>query len=116
MTYYHFVCILLLLHKPVDQSSLVDQLRSYRGLAKDIESHCLEICGIAAGRPSPAARVHIVQPLFLAGQCLEGPRERKAVAQLLRDIETDTGWPTEDLVKKLQQEDAGDNSLVEHAT
>ncbi|RFU75204.1 hypothetical protein TARUN_7038 [Trichoderma arundinaceum] len=104
LSYYHFACVLLLLAKPIDQSNPLIQLKDYRERLMDIRDHCIKICGIAAARPGPAARIHSVQPLFLAGQCLEEPRERRAVIQLLQDVEADTGWPTTNHVRRLHQE------------
>jgi len=116
MIHYHFTCILLLLKKPIEQLSPVAQLKSYRDLAKEVENHCLEICGIAAGRPSAAARIQIIQPLVLAGQCLEGHQKRKGVIQLLREIEFDIGWPTGQLITQLQQYWGGDDTLPRSPT
>lgn len=104
LSYYHFARVLLLLAKPIDQSNPLIQLKDYRERLMDIRDHCVNICGIAAARPGPAARIHSVQPLFLAGQCLEEPRERGAVVQLLQDVEADTGWPTTNQVRRLHQE------------
>lgn len=104
LSYYHFARVLLLLAKPIDQSNPLTQLKDYRERLIDIRDNCVKICGIAAGRPGGAARVHSVQPLVLAGQCLEDPRERRSVVQLLQDVESDTGWPTADQVRRLQEE------------
>ncbi|KAL6861959.1 hypothetical protein J3F83DRAFT_716779 [Trichoderma novae-zelandiae] len=104
LSYYHFARVLLLLAKPIDQSNPLIQLKDYRERLLDIKDHSVKICGIAAARPGPAARIHSVQPLLLAGQCLEEPRERRAVVQLLQDVEADTGWPTASQVRKLHQE------------
>ncbi|UKZ78304.1 hypothetical protein TrVFT333_006040 [Trichoderma virens FT-333] len=103
LSYYHFARILLLLAKPTDQSNPQAMLLYYREILTDIEDHCIKICGIAAARPGPAARIHSVQPLFLAGQCLVEPRLRTAVAQLLQDVEADTGWPTAGHISRLHQ-------------
>ncbi|KAL7784539.1 hypothetical protein V8C37DRAFT_406286 [Trichoderma ceciliae] len=104
ISYYHFARVLLLLAKPIDKSNPLTQLKDYRGRLTDIRDHCIKICGIAAARPGPAARIHSVQPLFLAGQCLEEPRERRVVIQLLQDVEADTGWPTTNQVRRLHRE------------
>ncbi|KAL7942064.1 hypothetical protein V8C42DRAFT_333484 [Trichoderma barbatum] len=103
LSYYHFARILLLLAKPTDQSNPQAMLLYYREILTDIEDHCIKICGIAAARPGPAARIHSVQPLFLAGQCLVEPRLRTAVVQLLQDVEADTGWPTANHISRLHQ-------------
>ena len=49
-------------------------------------------------------RVHQTQPLFVAGQCLSQSHERQVVLELLRGIETDLGWATENRVQKLLNE------------
>ncbi|KAL7930199.1 hypothetical protein V8C35DRAFT_313787 [Trichoderma chlorosporum] len=103
LSYYHFARILLLLAKPTDQSNPQAMLLYYREILADIEDHCTKICGIAAARPGPAARIHSVLPLFLAGECLVEPRLRTAVVQLLQDVEADTGWPTASYINRLHQ-------------
>ncbi|UKZ69168.1 uncharacterized protein TrAtP1_010177 [Trichoderma atroviride] len=104
LSYYHFARVLLLLAKPIDQSNPLTLLKDYRERLADIRDNCVKICGIAAGRPGGAARIHSIQPLILAGQCLEDARERRAVVQLLQDIESDTGWPIAAQVGRLQEE------------
>ncbi|KAL6886049.1 hypothetical protein GGI43DRAFT_426385 [Trichoderma evansii] len=104
LSYYHFARVLLLLAKPIDQSNPLTQLKDYRERLIDIRDNCVKICGIAAGRPGGAARIHSVHPLVLAGQCLEDPRERRSVVQLLQDVESDTGWPTAAQARRLQEE------------
>lgn len=105
MADFHFAKILILLNRPRSlQGSGATQLREYRDLMKSIDSHSREICGIANGRPHVAARLHLIQPLYLAGQCLEGREERKAIVQFLRDIELDSGIATEYRVKELLHE------------
>ena len=106
--FYHFARILLLLDElqdnSHDQSSTSNRLRHYRDVSRKINSHCREICAIAVGRPQGSVRIHMPQPLFLAGQCLEDLEERKCVVELLREIERDTGWATEYRAKQLQAE------------
>jgi hypothetical protein len=104
MQHYHFARILLLLHGPLNFESPATRLRAYRDMMKEVKNHASEICGIAAARPDPAARILMVQPLHLAGQVLEDDRERRAIVQLLQDIESDLGWSTKDRVKQLFEE------------
>jgi hypothetical protein len=54
-----------------------------------------EDVGISLSRSDEAVRIHSVQPLFTAGQCLSDPRERQVVMDLLRGIESDIGWATQ---------------------
>ena len=106
--FYHFARILLLLDELQDnsqnQSSTSSCLRHYREVSRKINSHCREICAIAVGRPPNSVRIHLPQPLFLAGQCLEDVEERKCVVELLREIERDIGWATEYRAKQLLAE------------
>lgn len=102
MQHYHFAQIILLLHQPRDDSnSFRDRLRQYREIPEKIVHHSREICANALGRPPGHVRIHMLQPLFVAGQCLESSEERKVIIGLLRGIETDLGWATEYRVKEL---------------
>lgn len=106
MQHYHFARIALLLNRPPDvvtgPSTARDRLQGYREVTKEVDHRCREICGIALGRPQGAVRIHMVQPLFVAGQCLESPEERQVIVDLLRGIEADLGWATDYRVKQLQ--------------
>lgn len=105
MQQYHFARILILLHKPQEASTSVrSQLRSYREIPEKITHHSREICAIALGRPPGYAQIHMLQPLFVAGQCLEDRAERNVILDLLRGIETDLGWATGYRVTELLKE------------
>ena len=105
MQHYHFAQVMLLLHKPRENSNSVrDQLRRYREIPDRIAYHCKEICAIALGRPPGYVRIHMLQPLFIAGQCLESAGERKRILDLLRGIEIDLGWATQYRVDELLAE------------
>jgi hypothetical protein len=105
MQQYHFAQILILLHTPRETSASVrNQLRSYREIPDKIAYHCREICAIALGRPPGCARIHGLQPLFVAGLCLENSAERKVILDLLRAIEMDLGWATGYRVNELLKE------------
>jgi hypothetical protein len=69
-----------------------------------VREHSHEICGIALARPEGSVRIHQVQPLFVAGQCMTEDRERRVVLDLLRGIEADLGWATDYRVKLLLKE------------
>jgi hypothetical protein len=100
--HYHFARIIHLLHKPRGLSSSVrEQLQEVREIPNKIKYHSREICGIALGRPPGYVRIHMLQPLFLAGQCLEEVGERNIILNILRGIELDLGWATEYRVKEL---------------
>ncbi|KAI9707378.1 MAG: hypothetical protein M1836_000339 [Candelina mexicana] len=108
MQSYHMARILLLINKPQEstarRSTVARRLQSYRVIESEILYHSREICGIALSRPEGSVRIHSLQPLFVAGQCLTEPHERKIVLDLLRSIETDLGWATEYRVKQLLAE------------
>ena len=95
MQSYHMARTILLMNRPHEstarRSTLSDRLHSYRTIEKEVRYHSHEICGIALGRPEGSVRIHQVQPLFVAGQCLTESRERRIILDLLRGIESDLG-------------------------
>jgi hypothetical protein len=99
MQFYHMSQILLFMNKPHEStqggSSVCARLNSYQSVLAACQIHSREIVGIALARSDEAVRIHSVQPLFTAGQCLSDARERQEVLTLLRDIEADIGWSTE---------------------
>jgi hypothetical protein len=105
MQSYHMSQIQLLMNKPHEstqgRTTVFARLSSYQSVLAACQVHSREIVGISLGRSDEAVRIHSVQPLFTAGQCLTDPRERQVVIDLLRDIETDIGWATEYRVKQL---------------
>ncbi|OJD15686.1 hypothetical protein AJ78_04062 [Emergomyces pasteurianus Ep9510] len=108
MQHFHMARILLLVNKPLESTvnghTVTNKLKSYRSIESEIRFRTHEICGISMSRPAASARIHSVQPLFVAGQCLTEPRERKTILQLLRGVEDDLGWATEYRVKRLLKE------------
>ncbi|PQE32714.1 Zn(II)2Cys6 transcription factor protein [Rutstroemia sp. NJR-2017a WRK4] len=111
MQSYHFTKILLLINKPHEsttrRSTVANRLNSYRTIEMETRYHSHEILGIALGRPEGSVRIHQVQPLFVAGQCLTENRERKVILDLLRDIERDLGWATDYRVQQLLKDWSG---------
>ncbi|KAG4027485.1 hypothetical protein MFRU_029g00090 [Monilinia fructicola] len=105
MQSYHFTRILLLINKPHEsttkRTTVSNRLHSYRSIEMEARYHSHEICGMALGRPEGSVRIHQVQALFVAGQCLTDTKERKVILDLLRGIETDLGWATDYRVKQL---------------
>ncbi|EHK24546.1 uncharacterized protein TRIVIDRAFT_219998 [Trichoderma virens Gv29-8] len=108
---YHFVQLLLLLHKPLNQKYseshaefVAKRLNAYRQLSAQIEGHANEICAISLGRPDDPVRLHMVQPLYIAGLCFEAHEQRTALAQLLATIQRETGYSTAERVANLQQQ------------
>jgi hypothetical protein len=105
MQSYYMARVILLMNKPHEstarRSTLARRLHSYRAIEIEVRHHSHEICGIALGRPEGSVRIHQVQPLFVAGQCLTEARERHIILDLLRGIESDLGWATDYRVKHL---------------
>lgn len=116
MQSYHMARILLLLNKPHEstarRTSVANRLTSYRAIDAEVRHHSHEICGIALGRPEGSVRIHQVQPLFVAGQCMQDNRERRIVLDILRSIETDLGWATDYRVKELVKDWKWDRDLT----
>jgi hypothetical protein len=116
MQHYHMARILLLINKPHEstarRTTVTNRLKSYRSIESEIRFHSREICGISMSRPEGSVRVHSLQPLFVSGQCLTEPRERRTILRLLRGIEADLGWATEYRVKQLLKEWEWDESFA----
>jgi hypothetical protein len=108
MQSYHMARTILLINRPHEstarRSTLSNRLHSYRAIEREVRYHSHEICGIALGRPEGSVRIHQVQPLFVAGQCLTETCERRVVLDLLRGIESDLGWATDYRVRQLFKE------------
>ena len=105
---YHMSQILLFMNKPHEStqggSTVCARLNSYQSVLATCQKHSREIVGISLARSDEAVRIHSVQPLFTAGQCLSGSRERQEVLNLLRDIEFDIGWATDYRVRQLVEQ------------
>ncbi|KAL3425207.1 zn 2cys6 transcription factor [Phlyctema vagabunda] len=105
MQSYHMARTILLMNRPHEstarRSTIANRLQSYRAIELEVKYHIHEIIGIALGRPDASVRIHQVQALFVAGQCLTEPRERQVVVDLLRKIEVDLGWASDYRVQQL---------------
>jgi hypothetical protein len=108
MQTYHLSQILLFMNKPHEStqggSTVCARLNSYQSVLAACQKHSREIVGISLACSDEAVRIHSVQSLFTAGQCLRDARERQVVLNLLRDIETDIGWATDYRVRQLVQQ------------
>ncbi|CAG5137538.1 uncharacterized protein ALTATR162_LOCUS140 [Alternaria atra] len=108
MQTYHMSQILLFINKPHEstqgRSTVVARMNSYQSILDACQKHSREIVGISLARSDEAVRIHSVQPLFTAGQCLRDARERQVVLHLLRDIESDIGWATDYRVCQLLEQ------------
>lgn len=111
MVLYHFIQIFLLLHRPLSPSNqdtfsrfASQRLSAYRQVAREVDDHANRICGICLGRPDDAVRMHMVQPLHLAGLGLESHDQRVVLEGLLSGIRKGTGCSTEWIVTSLREE------------
>ena len=120
MQSYHMAQIMLTLHKPRTQQSrsivasshsdpprrnlFVDALSELKHTSATLEKHAIEICAIAMSRPEEAARIHMLQPLYLAGRCLENLSDRATVVRLIDGIEDELGWHAKYRVEALLDE------------
>jgi hypothetical protein len=108
MQTYHMSQILLYMNKPHEstqgRSTVCARINSYQSVLASCQKHSREIVGISLARSDEAVRIHSVQPLFTAGQCLSDFRERQVVLSLLRDVETDIGWATDYRVRQLVEQ------------
>lgn len=108
MQTYHMSQILLFMNKPHEttqgRNTVCAQLNSYQSVLAICQKHSREIVGISLARPDESVRVHSVHPLFTAGQCLRDAHERQAVLNILRNLEADIGWSTNNRVQQLVQQ------------
>ncbi|KAL4782659.1 hypothetical protein BJX76DRAFT_368960 [Aspergillus varians] len=114
MQHYHMGRILLHIHKPTQPSGATNPITN-RYSTTDIQFHSREIVGIAMACPAGSVRINSLQPLFVSGQFLTGPGERRMVLRLLQDIEVDLGWATEYRVKQLFREWGWDENTTDIA-
>ena len=114
MQTYHMSQILLFMNKPhestLGRNTVVTRMKYYQSVLAICQNHSRKIVGISLARPDKAVRIHSVQPLFTAGQCLSDERERRVVLHLLRDIESDIGWATDYQVQQLIEQWQGEES------
>lgn len=109
MQSYHMAQIFLLLHKPpaisvrqlswtvvstssATQNRFPDALSDLHRMNEMLQYHAVEICAIALSRPEEAARIHMLQPLYLAGRCLAEVVDRRTLVGLIDGIEDELGW------------------------
>jgi hypothetical protein len=108
MQMYHMSQILLFMNKPHEStqggSTVCARLNSYQSVLDACQKHSREIVGISLACSDDAVRIHSVQPLYTAGQCLSDSRERQVVLNLLRGIESDIGWSTNYRVRQLVEQ------------
>jgi hypothetical protein len=92
---YHTGCLLLL---DICPPTLIP---SHLGQVGSKLWHARRVCGISLTNDHHGCLNNAIQPLWVAGKLLSHPAEHKAVVDLIRTIETKTGWGgnwrTEDL-------------------
>lgn len=105
MQFYHMSQILLHTSKPHGAHPggypVQMRLRSYQEVFSACQTHSREIVSISLAHVDEAIRVQSVQPLFAAGQCFTGAKERQVVLGLIHEVERDTGWRTEYIAQQL---------------
>lgn len=84
---YHTACILLLGMKPVD-------VHLENGSVASSIWHAKRICGISFTNPHRGCLNNAIQPLWIAGRLLSHRSEHELLVNLIRSIETMTGWAT----------------------
>ncbi|KAF5573947.1 WSC domain-containing protein [Fusarium pseudoanthophilum] len=124
MQSYHMSQILLLIHKPeglvvpFSQPSAsggpLDALTRFNQMNRVLQYHAAEICAIALSRPEAAARIHMLQPVYLAGRCLHTKADRAIVLGLLESIEIELGWSSRYRVDDLLREWGMDRHEIMH--
>lgn len=84
---YHTACILLLSSMPRGQNPIP-------GAAGSSIWHAKRTCGISLTNPHHGCLNNAIQPLWLAGRLLTHEAEHSILVDLIRDIESTTGWGT----------------------
>ncbi|RAL10823.1 uncharacterized protein BO97DRAFT_348479 [Aspergillus homomorphus CBS 101889] len=84
---YHTACILLL-------KVLPKGVRLPRSPALFPLWHARRICGISLANPHQGCLNNSIQPLWIAGQLFSHTSEHREIINLIRSIETETGWGT----------------------
>lgn len=106
MQSWHMSQIMLLLHKPPSVSvrqlpwipktqppnRFPDTLADFNQMNEMLQYHSVEICAIALSHPEEATRIHMLQPLYMAGRCLTDVSDRRTVVRLIDGIEDELGW------------------------
>jgi hypothetical protein len=110
--YFHTIMILLLRSMPNENLSTLstrpngppDWMSICHSLQQDITDHARKLISIAVGVPQYSVKVHMLQPLYIAGQCLSDDCGRKRLVELLEEMEWETGIATGYRVQELVRE------------
>ncbi|ETR99836.1 hypothetical protein M419DRAFT_85085 [Trichoderma reesei RUT C-30] len=84
---HHTACLMLLGSMPKRQSPIP-------GVTGSSIWHAKRICGISLTNPHHGCLNNAIQPLWLAGRLLSHESEHSILVDLIRDIESTTGWGT----------------------
>ncbi|KAF7929179.1 uncharacterized protein EAE98_005098 [Botrytis deweyae] len=83
---YHTAMLLMLQERP-------DRLQVQRR-QKSIFWHARQICAISESNTHHGAWTNSIQPLWIAGKVMSHPSEHRAILDILKRIEQETGWVT----------------------
>lgn len=84
---YHTACVLLL-------GSMPKPLNLKLGVTGSAVWHAKNICGISLANPHRGCLNNAIQPLWIAGRLLSHKSEHALLVEMIRGIESMTGWGT----------------------
>lgn len=99
MQAYHFATILVTLHRPAT-AGFQGYMQTQRVLSEAVET----ICGVAMELKDQGCQILCAQCLFGAGLCAQDTKVRDVIVSLIKNCETQTGWPMSTLINDLQTE------------
>jgi hypothetical protein len=82
---YHTSCIILLDIKP-------KSINLFESSEKSTLWHARRVCGISLANPHQGCLNNAIQPLWIAGRLFSHRSEHEIITNLIRRIETTTGW------------------------
>ncbi|KAL3472613.1 hypothetical protein BJX99DRAFT_262174 [Aspergillus californicus] len=94
--------ILLAIHNPRQPRVGLNRVSAWKVVLKEVHSTIKLLCSIAKHRvTTPGPSLIACMAVWLAGDMVEDPRERKRVLELLASTEAVHGWPTQDIRTEL---------------
>ncbi|KAL4885460.1 hypothetical protein BJY04DRAFT_214258 [Aspergillus karnatakaensis] len=94
--------ILLAIHNPRQPRVGLNRISAWKEVLREVHSTIKLLCSIAQCRPTiPGPSLIACMAVWLAGDMVEDPRERKRVLELLDSTEKVHGWPTQDIRTEL---------------
>jgi hypothetical protein len=79
-------------------------LRTIHDIEQKLQSHASAVISIASGTTCDAVKLRAIQPLCVAGRCLNTDRDKRLLIELLTSIEGDLGIATRYSVNALLKE------------